>query len=328
MPRSVKKATRFSKKTAITVAIALFVGLPVVILATRQTTNVKQFAAHFNDLNTSYEITHTNNADGTMGPPTSAGNYSNTFPALYLGKLNFQVTDPTQGKRTDNAYRNPLNGATSIPFPTHSYPTQAQGNDYQNNAPTHTMPTGEGKNQITPGSKDTHGGPQTVASLLVTITKVEVHLAHVGLPGTKNEDITPVPSPTHGKSQQAHAKNSNQGVNKWETLDTKNPTTVDLVQLAKSHDLSSLGITQLVNGRYTEIRLYISKASATLQDGTAVKLVIPGKQSIVRVVEPFVIDSGKTTSLTMAFDAQNSVIKAGNQYILKPVVANIIEKNK
>jgi len=326
MAKSKKNTPRINRKAAVGVAVALIVGLPVVILATQQTTNLQQHASQFNDINTSFAISQTNNADETMGPATAADNFSATFPALYLGKLDFKITDPPQVKENATRTGNPFFQAT--PSPTHIIPTQAQNNDSQGqntDKPPVTPPNGQ-TNAVTPESSN-QGGPQAVSSLLITIKKAEVHLAQVGLPGTKNEDITPHPSPTpvHGKPSETNTQTSNQTVDKWETLAIGSPQTLDLVQLAKTHDFSSLGITNLVNGRYTEIRLYISTASATLQNGTKVQLVIPGKENIVRVVQTFVIDSGKTTNLSMYFDAQNSVIKAGDQYILKPVVANLRE---
>lgn len=35
-----------------------------------------------------------------------------------------------------------------------------------------------------------------------------------------------------------------------------------------------------------------------------------------------------TTMLTMDFDAQHSVVNAGNQYLLKPVIARLIESHQ
>ncbi|MGI8419696.1 MAG: DUF4382 domain-containing protein [Candidatus Levyibacteriota bacterium] len=161
------------------------------------------------------------------------------------------------------------------------------------------------------------GGPQVVTSLLVTISKVEVHLAHIGLPGSNNEVAASAsPTLTLGNHKGNLFRPTNQEVNKWETLNIGTPQTLDLVKLANSHISTLLGNTKLVNGKYTEVRLYISSASATLQSGTQVNLVIPGRGNTVRVVHSFGVDSGKKTSLTMDFDAQNSVIQAGTQYIL------------
>ncbi len=152
---------------------------------------------------------------------------------------------------------------------------------------------------------------------MVTISKVEVHLAHIGLPGSNNEVAASAsPTLTLGNHKGNLFRPTNQEVNKWETLNIGTPQTLDLVKLANSHISTLLGNTKLVNGKYTEVRLYISSASATLQSGTQVNLVIPGRGNTVRVVHSFGVDSGKKTSLTMDFDAQNSVIQAGTQYIL------------
>lgn len=316
---NIKNRSQIGKTSALVVAIALILGLPIVLFSTQQTTDIKQHASQFNDLNTASAITETNNPDGTMGAATYLGNFSNEFPVTYLGKLDFQIIDPPQnppGKRNEN---NPhfQKTVTPTPYPTRVYPTQI---------PTYSddqrRVTGQASD-ITRTENPQQDGAQTVTSLLVTISKVEVHLAYIGFPGGRNEDL---PTPTPIKPNVTPVTASNHDVDKWETLNIGAPKTVDLVQLAKTHAFSSLGITKLVNGRYTEIRLYVSTASATLQDGTKVSPVIPGRNNIVRVVEPFVIDSSKITAITMDFDAQNSVIKVGNQYILKPVVANILQK--
>jgi uncharacterized protein DUF4382 len=176
----------------------------------------------------------------------------------------------------------------------------------------------------TPGKGEGIGGPQAVSSLLLTVWKVEVHLARIGIPGAKNTTAPPV----EGKPPVTSMRKDNQNVDKWETLTITSPKTIDLVALAKTHDVSSLGLTNLANGHYTEIRLYVSTASATLANGTKIVLSIPGRANIVRVVREFVINTGKTTTLSLDFDAQNSVIRVGDTYILKPVVIRLDQKNQ
>lgn len=290
-----------SKKTlGILLFILLAVGVIAAVIASQQSTENRQHASQFNDLNTAGDITQINNADGTMGPATWQGNFSNTLPDAYLGSVNFRVTDPEQGKR-----------------PAVTLPTQAQ--DRGNNS---KQPTITGNPTVT--SSGSENGPQTVISLTLVINKVEVHLARLGVPGAKNN----IPTVTPGKSSVSPSAKDNQNVDKWETLHIGGTKTVDLVALAKTHDFSSLGITKLANGQYTEVRLYISSALAVLANGTKVTLVLPGRANIVRVAEPFVVDSSKTTTITMDFDAQNSVIKAGDMYLLKPVVARFDQENQ
>jgi len=306
-----------NKKFALGVLVLLVVGVVAGALAVRQNTELQQHASLFNDLNTAGEIDKTNNPDGTMGPATWERNFSNTLPAAYLGSLNFQVTDPEQGKR-------PSVTITTVALPTaHATPTLTV-------VPTHTEDTENHKPSGTPGADNNPGGPQAVTALTLVVTKVEVHLARLGVPGAKNQ-ITPThvtgkPSSTPGPRNDNG--NDNQNVDKWETLNIGGTQTVDLVQLAKTKAFASLGLTKLANGFYTEVRLYIKTATATLTNGTKVDLTIPGKANIVRVVEPFTIDSSKTTTLSMDFDAENSVIKAGSKYLLKPVVAKFNQTNQ
>jgi hypothetical protein len=397
-----------NKKFGLGLLALLIVGVVAGALAVQRNTELQQHASLFNDLNTAGEIDKTNNPDGTMGPATWEGNFSNTLPAVYLGSLNFQVTDPEQGKR-------PTDFPTPSPFPGHATPTPSatittascyfspeslklnEGqtgsttvystikNVATNNkhvtacltvdsaAPSYLFDTaidyGNYPRVLTVNAshvyivnlylKDpkygdqsctgtvvgsctmrTHeaeksnNGPQTVTALTLVVTKVEVHLARLGVPGAKNQvtptpHVTGKPSGTPGpRSDNDTDKNDNQSVNKWEVLNIGGTQTVDLVQLAKTKAFASLGLTKLANGFYTEVRLYIKNATATLANGTKVDLTIPGKANIVRVVGPFTIDSSKTTTLSMDFDAQNSVIKAGSKYLLKPVVAKFNQTNQ
>jgi hypothetical protein len=278
-------------KFGLLVIAILAIGVIAVGIAAQQSTENRQHASQFNDLNSAKDVVNTINVDGTMGPDSWLGNYSNTLPQAALGFLQFQVTDPQQGPRPTEASR-----VTTTP-PTHTLPTQATG---------------------------TFGGPQALTSLVITVTKVEVHLARLATPGQR---VTPPveKNQIHGKPTETPTP---QTVDKWEVLNIDGPQLVDLVQLAKTKNFSSLGFTKLAGGLYTEVRLYISNGKATLVDGSTKTLLIPGRANIVRVVEPFTIVSGKTTTLSLDFDANNSVIKAGDNYLLKPVVARFTSKNQ
>ncbi|HEV2339210.1 MAG TPA: DUF4382 domain-containing protein [Patescibacteria group bacterium] len=312
------RQTSFGKKAGIIIVILLIAGVVVAGIAVQRSTNYQQHASNYNDLNTAQDIISTNNPDGTMGPIDYTTNFSNTFPQVYLGTLDVHLTDPSQEhKPTDIP-------VTTGADPSHTLPTQVRGNG-QGNAKQENQ-----NDNITPGTASENksnvnaGGPQTVTSLILTVTKVEVHLAYVALPGEK---VTPQDQ-TQGKPTVSPSPKTNQHVDNWETLNIGGIQIVDLVQLANTKNFTSLGLTQLTGGLYTEVRLYVSKATATLADGTHVTLVIPGKANIVRIVEPFYIVSGKTTTLSLDFDAQNSVIKAGDVYLLKPVVAHFSQQNQ
>lgn len=273
--------------------IVLIIGVVLAVGVVGQQTHWFNMAAGLpgqavNNLNSTTDTLATVNPDGTMGPQTSYGNWSNSLPAFLKGKLVFNVIDP---KPTDPG---------------------VQG---QSARPTESYHVSQGSSS----GKKGENGPQTVTALNLTITKVEVHIAYQGKPGDQSNEGGQGGKPTVTPGQQG------QNVDHWETLNITTPTTVDLVQLALTKDVSKLGITDLAEGRYTEVRLYVSGATATLTDGSTVTLTVLGKGNIVRVVRPFTVVAGQTTTLTMDFDAQHSVIKAGDMYLLKPVVARLLE---
>ncbi len=298
-------------------AILLVVGVSLTLSSATHQTNLSEHASGpepttpptpvlnpnaITNINSTTATLSSINPDGTMGPQTSIGNWSNALPAFLKGKLVFAVTDPVQnGKPSDQDQNQKPSGQ-----PTHTMPTQAQNNNNQDH--------GEGKNQ------------QTITALKITVTKVEVHIAYQGTPGDQGDKPSTTPGqnghPTVSPSQQGQA------VDHWETLNIVNPTTVDLVQLAKTNSLSTLGLTNLAAGKYTEVRLYVKSATATVSNGSPVNLTIHGKDNIVRVVQPFTIAANQTTKLTMDFDAQHSVVQANGQWFLKPVVAHLIQDHQ
>lgn len=266
-----------SSKAALSLVFILIAALGVSFVVQKANRSVVPMPTSTTEmnLNNNQGITGVNK-DGTMGPATANGNWSNTLPANMRGLLSFRVTDPSSNGRDHQI----------IPLHVEATPSNTTGH--------------------VPGAS----GPQTVTALNLTISKVEVHIAYVGTPG---QHATPAPSPA-------------QQISHWETLNIVTPITVDLVKLAQTHAFSSLGITSLAAGQYTEVRLYVKSATATLQNGTTVNLTILGKDNIVRVVEPFIVSVGKTTTLIMDFDAQHSVIAAVGKYILKPVVAQFTQQ--
>jgi len=278
-----------AKSILLVVLIILFL---LSVFALKNKISLKSKAVAPSNLNTSSYITSTVNSDNTMGSTTWYGNFSNSLPPFQKGYLSFNIIDPPQSeKANEHAKDNP--SSDKKPSITISLPTQTQGGE-------------QGKNSLESTRSSQHrGGPQIVTSLNLTISKVEVHLAHLGTSAT--------PKPT------------NQPKGYWETLNITNPTTVDLVKLANTGNIASLGLTNLATGRYTEVRLYVNTATAILTDGKQINLTLLGKDKIVRVVRSFVVTAGQTTKLTMDFDAQRSVVKAGNKYLLRPVVARLLQ---
>ncbi len=160
-------------------------------------------------------------------------------------------------------------------------------------------------------------GNSDVLSLTMVISKAEAHLVRLFMPGASDN------TPTDG----INGRRTNQNVNKWETLqlsrNTYNPVTLRL----ENGLVDSFGNTALAGGKYSEIRLYISKATARLTSGKEVEFVLPGGTSIIRVVQAFNIFSNKTTHLSLDLDIEKSIIQDGDTYFLKPVISRITVSN-
>lgn len=138
-------------------------------------------------------------------------------------------------------------------------------------------------------------GPQKVKSLVIQINKIEIHLKNTLLNGN---------------------------VDAWETLNLQTPMSIDLTQVVNGAILN-FSLTKLAAGDYDEVRLYVSKGSATLENGEVVALDASGKNGIVRVIQNFTVEKGRNTNLVMNFDSQQSVEYLQNKYILDLFVARL-----
>ena len=105
----------------------------------------------------------------------------------------------------------------------------------------------------------------------------------------------------------------------WKTV-LEEEKTFDLIVIQDVKKF--LAEIDLEPGKYTQIRLRISNASLEVS-GVQESLKIPSNK--LKLIHPFTINSGETTTLTLDFDAQKSVHKAGDKYILKPTIKIIQE---
>lgn len=130
-----------------------------------------------------------------------------------------------------------------------------------------------------------------ISEALVTISEVRVHYA-----GINNT-------------------NSNDTFGEWRTIVNESQT-FDLIALQDVEEL--LASANLSAGWYTQIRLYIENALLTI-DGVQYNLDIPSKT--IKLINPFSIEDGQITILTLDFDVQKSVHKTGNdKYMFKPTI--------
>lgn len=154
--------------------------------------------------------------------------------------------------------------------------------------------------------------PQTtLTSLTVTIAKIDVHLATQTVVAT-------------GVAPEA-TKSAEKAVDRWETLRLNQNSIVDLMDLRnRGGILSSLGVTYLAAGNYTEMRLYLTSAVGKDASGQEFNIDIPDKNGIVKIVKPFNVTASGTVKMVVDFDAPKSVVKVGDTYQLVPSVAKIL----
>jgi len=130
-----------------------------------------------------------------------------------------------------------------------------------------------------------------ISEALVTISEVKVHYA-----GINNTD-------------------TNDSFGEWRTIVNESKT-FDLIALQNVSEI--FGAANLTAGWYTQIRLYIESANVTI-DGVQYDLEIPSKN--IKLINPFSIQDGQVTILTLDFDVNESVHETGNgKYIFKPTI--------
>lgn len=131
----------------------------------------------------------------------------------------------------------------------------------------------------------------SITEALVTISEVRVHYALVD--DTDNNDT----------------------IGEWITIVNESQT-FDLIALQDVTEL--FGTVNLSAGWYTQIRLLIESALITV-DGVQYNLTITSKN--IKLIHPFSIQDGQTTTLILDFDVQKSVHKTGNdEYKFRPTI--------
>lgn len=96
--------------------------------------------------------------------------------------------------------------------------------------------------------------------------------------------------------------------------------TFDLIKIKNVKEF--LGSKELDAGRYTQIRLNVDSAKLFLS-GQEKSFKIPSKS--IKLINSFLIENGKTKTLTLDFDADKSVHQAGSMYIMRTTIKVIEE---
>ena len=135
-------------------------------------------------------------------------------------------------------------------------------------------------------------GDLNITSVIITISSVEVHRGSAGTNDT----------------------------GEWYTV-VEEQRTYDLIAIKDIKEF--LGSANLTSGIYTQIRLHVAEAYATIDD-INYTLIVPSES--IKLVSGFWINESRTTTLTLDFDADTSIHKTGNdQYIFQPTIRVIQE---
>jgi Domain of unknown function (DUF4382) len=119
---------------------------------------------------------------------------------------------------------------------------------------------------------------------------------------------------------QVHASGDNTTEAGWITV-VDQPQTFDFIAIKGVK--SFLGSTNLSDGKYTQIRLSVDSATATI-NGKDQALEIPSK--VVKLVHPFTISANKDVVLTLDFNAQESIHSTGkDKYVMNPTITVVAE---
>jgi hypothetical protein len=100
------------------------------------------------------------------------------------------------------------------------------------------------------------------------------------------------------------------------------PKSIDLLSLQGIRSDSLLENQTVPVGTYGEIRLIIDQTGSFIElaSGTHDLKVPSGEQSGAKIPGPFTLESDQTLNFTVDFDLRKSVVRAGPNYILKPVL--------
>lgn len=285
------------------------------------TTNKAGTIVVVNDLNETLEseVLVDPNPQGTV-----ATNYSTvSVLSLNQGKLAFYVTDPANVNLPEQAQANKNQNRNQEQDQNRNQNQNQNQNQNMNQNVDTTV--SNAKSNV---NKD-KGNKVELASLVLTFSKVQVHLAQAdwmitntnGSTNTANVNNINASANTNTDNKLAEGE----GRDKWEVLNIDTSKEYDLIAMKNAGgSLALLGITDLAAGKYTQIRMYVASAKATTTDGQEITIEIPGQNNIVKIVRNFTVEAGKTTQLTIDFDAISSVTKANDRYLLRPVVGKML----
>ena len=161
---------------------------------------------------------------------------------------------------------------------------------------------------------------KNVTAVLLTVSSLEVHLAAAEMEQEQEQSE----SGNQTQEQEQEQEEGNGG--EWITIDiSDNMSTFDLLKVKGIEEF--FGSSEVAAGKYTQVRLIVDKAEVAVDYGEPQEATVPSGE--LKIVRPFTVESGETTTLLIDFDAERSVVFTGSGKIqVKPVVKLSIEQGK
>ncbi len=149
---------------------------------------------------------------------------------------------------------------------------------------------------------------EEVTSIMVTISEVQVHIAEAE---QEREEST-------SDNETLKQEQEEDSGGEWITIKLNDDaTTFDLLEIRGIEQ--HLGASEVATGKYTQVRLVVDTIQVALEEGELQDAIVPSGE--LKIVRPFDVVAGVTTTLVLDFEADKMVSVTGaNKIIVKPVV--------
>lgn len=153
-------------------------------------------------------------------------------------------------------------------------------------------------------------------AVFVTFNEVKVHRAgeddstDEALQSVPDDDLSTVPDNDIDGDDSS-----------WVTI-VNTTKTIDLKQF-QGDARAFLGESNVKAGKYTQIRIYVTDSYGEDLEGGRVNVTL--SSGVLKIVRPWNVEDGKTTTLVVDFDLDKSLSKQGEDYRLKPVLKLTVE---
>ncbi|MFC2011094.1 DUF4382 domain-containing protein [Chloroflexota bacterium] len=151
---------------------------------------------------------------------------------------------------------------------------------------------------------------EEVTSIMVTLSEVQVHRASI----RQEKETVATNNRTQAQEQEQQLQNE---VGEWITIDISGNATFDLLQIKGIEQF--LGATEVRAAKYTQVSLGIDLIQVKVGSGNLTDAVLPSRE--LKIVQPFDVIAGRTTTLVLDFEADKILTTTGTDIDISPARA-------